>query len=266
MKYKVGDKVKLAEKTTAYTSEKMERLLGKVVTITYVGESYYSFKEDGGEWRWDDRSIEGLAPSEEETALRKIVITSDGKETLARLHDGKKVIASATAKCSPDDEFDFNIGAKLAFERLMEDEDRWRVVDRPARVGDYIRLKTSGGFSFSKPGDILKVCKAARGYVRVLGKDHLRDTHFPYRTWKYLDIEYEVVERVGEKKVEKPEYYNGKVVCVMSEDDSYTVGKVYEFKDGTLVDDQGAVRYRGDLRVKHPDEIVCIYKFIPFIE
>lgn len=51
---------------------------------------------------------------------QKIVITTDGKETLARLYDGEKVILSATAKCNPDDTFDFATGAKLAFERLME--------------------------------------------------------------------------------------------------------------------------------------------------
>lgn len=50
---------------------------------------------------------------------RKIVITSDGTTTLARLYDGKKVIKSAEAKCSPDDTFDFDKGAKIAFERLI---------------------------------------------------------------------------------------------------------------------------------------------------
>ncbi len=52
----------------------------------------------------------------------KIVITSDGVTTLARLYDGKKVIKSAEAKCSPDDEFDFAKGAKLAYARLMGEE------------------------------------------------------------------------------------------------------------------------------------------------
>lgn len=36
---------------------------------------------------------------------------------------GSKVVASASAKCSPDDIFDFNIGAKLAFDRLYEGYD-----------------------------------------------------------------------------------------------------------------------------------------------
>jgi hypothetical protein len=48
----------------------------------------------------------------------KIVITHDGKTTLARLYEDNKVVKSAEAKCSPDDEFDFLVGAKVAFERL----------------------------------------------------------------------------------------------------------------------------------------------------
>ena len=50
----------------------------------------------------------------------KIVITTDGTETLARLYDGNKVIKTTTAKCSPDDNFSFETGAKIAFERLID--------------------------------------------------------------------------------------------------------------------------------------------------
>lgn len=36
---------------------------------------------------------------------------------------GSKVVARASAKCNPDDIFDFNIGAKLALDRLYEGYD-----------------------------------------------------------------------------------------------------------------------------------------------
>ena len=49
----------------------------------------------------------------------KIVITSDGKTTLARLYDGNRVIRRAEAKCSPEDTYDFATGANLAYDRLM---------------------------------------------------------------------------------------------------------------------------------------------------
>ena len=47
-----------------------------------------------------------------------IVITSDGVTTTATRRIGKAVQAIATAKCSPGDTFDFEEGARIAFERL----------------------------------------------------------------------------------------------------------------------------------------------------
>lgn len=49
----------------------------------------------------------------------KIVITTDGKTTTAKMYDGKEVVKTAIAKCSPEDEFDFERGALIAFSRLV---------------------------------------------------------------------------------------------------------------------------------------------------
>lgn len=61
-------------------------------------------------------------------------------------------------------------------------------------------------------------------------------------------------------------YYSGKVVCTCNnaDADSFTVGKIYEFVNGTVVDDDGDVRYKfcplnSILNLK-------IVKFIPLIE
>lgn len=72
---------------------------------------------------------------------RAVVIYPKGLETIALLKEGKKIIKQSSAKCNPTDEFDFNIGAKLAFSRLMGEE--VREVKRPAKVGEWIRV-TSG--------------------------------------------------------------------------------------------------------------------------
>lgn len=48
----------------------------------------------------------------------KIVIRTDGKTTTATHYDGKRVISKKTARCNPDDEFDFMTGAEIAFDRL----------------------------------------------------------------------------------------------------------------------------------------------------
>jgi hypothetical protein len=54
------------------------------------------------------------------TENSKIVITHDGKTTLARRYVNGKVVERAEAKCSPEDKFDFVVGATLAYDRLIE--------------------------------------------------------------------------------------------------------------------------------------------------
>ena len=123
MKYKVGDKVRIVNKwgkgCCQNSSGKMDKWLGKIMTVRYVGKGWYQMVEDrkediGGGWFWTENCIEGLA------CENKIVIISDGEKALARLYDGKKVIKTAIAKCSPDDNFSFETGAKIAFERLID--------------------------------------------------------------------------------------------------------------------------------------------------
>lgn len=54
---------------------------------------------------------------------QKIVVTTDGVTTTARLFSGKELVNSATAKCAPADEFDFKIGAGVAVSRLLNTEE-----------------------------------------------------------------------------------------------------------------------------------------------
>lgn len=125
MKYKVGDRVRIVSKwgegCHQNSKGKMDKWLGKNMTI--IGDVCdglcYKMREDKSEnggygWYWYENSIAWLA------CENKIVITTDGAETLARLYDGNKVIKTATAKCAPDDKFSFETGAKIAFERLFD--------------------------------------------------------------------------------------------------------------------------------------------------
>lgn len=200
---------------------------------------------------------------------QKIVITSDGTETLARLYENGKVVKSATAKCSPEDEFNFNIGAKLAFDRLICEEktsEEWRVVHRHARAGDYIRIKKAS-FSFNEIGDILKVAESHRDYISVKACDHPRGTDaYSDYLWHYLPHYYEVVEHVTAEK--KEEYYNGKVVCVRRGWNKsiplpdITIGKVYTVVDGVLTFDNGTTSFRykslNDLCRGMGHEFICL--------
>lgn len=128
MKYKIGDRVRIItdkSKGGIWNLEGlMDKWLGKIMTIRDIGENYYKMEEDYGEhhngWFWYEEMIDGLANE------RKIVITTDGEITKARLYNGKKLEKTATAKCSPEDEFNFKIGAELAVERLFDtNEDKY---------------------------------------------------------------------------------------------------------------------------------------------
>ena len=129
MKYKVGDKVRIVSEwgkgCCQSLNGKMDKWLGKIMTVRCVDfpRLGYRMVEDaednvGYGWLWTERSIAGLA------CEKKIVITSDGEKTLARLYDGNKIIKTATAKCSPDDKFDFETGATIAFERLFDKHEK----------------------------------------------------------------------------------------------------------------------------------------------
>lgn len=106
-KFKVGDKV-IAKKDNGH----------RVTTngwrgiVTYVGDHYFTAKGPGG--TFDVLKYDGFDLANDQ----KIVITHDGKTTTAKLFENKKCIKTAKAKCSPSDEFDFNVGASIAFERL----------------------------------------------------------------------------------------------------------------------------------------------------
>lgn len=72
-----------------------------------------------------------------------------------------------------------------------------------------------------------------------------------------------------ELKQEPVKLYCGKVICVESNDDSFTVGKAYEFKDGFLMDNQGTTRphyFVGEKIKSLSDEYLkrWPYKFIEF--
>lgn len=163
MKYKVGDKVRV-RKDLCWGSEynnwmvvnAMLEYRGMTVTIVRVDFDHYHIKEEDN-CAWTDEMLEPIC-------TEKIVVTSDGVTTTARKYDGKKVVKETKAVCSKDDTFNFDVGAKLAMERLVAEE--------------------------------------------------------------------------------KPKLYNGKVVCMSSGLYSlgYTKGKIYQFKNGYTVDDDGTTR------------------------
>ena len=129
MKYKIGDKVRVRDDLeigkwysmnnrtfSDFVNSKMITFKGKEVTILADNcFGMYQIKEDNGEYHWTDEMFSGPA-----TSLPKVVITTDGKTTTAKMYEDEKVLKTAKTQCSPEDTFDFAVGAKIAFDRLMK--------------------------------------------------------------------------------------------------------------------------------------------------
>ena len=187
-KFKVGDKVRILDgsKIKSYIGgwvDNMKRHIGEIATIkslclSHGSQNGYCLKEFT--YSWDERGLELVKPE-------KIIIYRNGAEVVAK---NTATGETGVAKCNPADEFDFNTGAKLAFERLINPEP------------------------------------------------------------------------------EKPKYYTGKVVCVASPDEDFTVGKIYTFENGKTQDNEGDYRPVG-YHLKEFEDGCCFtntYKFIPLIE
>ena len=106
---------------------------GNIIEITGIGKGhtiYYKTikgKVDG--YRNFDETSEFahcLVPiTEQSDSTKKIVITTDGKTTTAKMYCGKSCIKVSESRCCPSDAFDFQTGAEIAFNRLFEKSHFW---------------------------------------------------------------------------------------------------------------------------------------------
>lgn len=113
-KFKVGDRVKLdgSEYRLAHYEipQKYAKKIGTVYDQHKSGSNFVEF-DDGARYYAPDYLC--IAINE------KIIIYRNGAEVVAKNTATGK---TGVARCNPADEFDFNTGAKLAFERLTNPE------------------------------------------------------------------------------------------------------------------------------------------------
>ena len=117
-KFKVGDKVRILDgsKIKNYIggwTGGMKRHIGEIATIKSITKcwgtpDYCYCLEEFSYYIWDERGLELVKPE-------KIIIYRNGAEVVAKNTATGK---TGVARCNPADESDFNIGAKLALERL----------------------------------------------------------------------------------------------------------------------------------------------------
>lgn len=134
--FKIGDRVTVTDKS--------DRVYGMTGTIVdYCGGSPLIQFEN-----WDGGHDGFIASKKHERGACWYVSEnafSLATETIVIYRNGNIVTAldkstgkRAEAHCNPADEFDFHVGAKLAFERLTEDKGDKPVEDNEIKVGDMV--------------------------------------------------------------------------------------------------------------------------------
>ena len=242
MKFKKGDKArvkKYKKRPDGWNSEgKMDHLMGKVVEIKYISRTgkcaVYDSKDDR-DWFFEEGDLEPVNET--------IVIYRKGQEVIALdKSTGKKAIA----RCCPEDTFDFETGAKLAFERLTaEPVFKPKIVKQNSyEVGDKVLIKSwdqmakeygvdgvgdiDCRFSFTKSMRV--ICEKVVTITRIRDKGNYAIDDEYYHISNDM-IAGKVVEDTAEEP--KPQLYNGKIIFTKG-DNIFKTGHIYEIKDGRI--------------------------------
>lgn len=191
-KFKVGDKAKVTDSMKTYNTYKdwftenhVKKLLekyviepfnnGTKVTVMAIGKHriedniLVAIKRKNGSISLINET--GLELIESAPQQPKIVITPKKKgKVSAVLFNGDTYVKLANAKCSPDDTYDFNTGAELAFKRLLciegkpQEQPKVREVKRHAKVGEYVKVVDAK----SVPYDSGKPCRKNGDVIRII--------------------------------------------------------------------------------------------------
>ena len=251
-KFKVGDKVRVIEHPVLgkwlFMEDRithnsfvpdMMRLAEQVVTISAIEMDLsgmeYRIEEDGGKWHWVDEMFSGLATEPREF----IVVRRSGSDVIASHKRGDEIVKTAKAKCAPSDEFNFETGAKLAFDRLMGREEP-KPAPQPApkfKVGDRVVTKFGSGTIV----EINHQCGITAYTVEHDKADlRLHDGSWNGECGKHFALSRCSFQTANDLyPAPEPKYYTGKVVCIKNKTFHFQVtlpiGRVFEIKNGELV-------------------------------
>ena len=225
-KYKVGDRVRVLDGTGIPDyfcgwTRGMNRYVGHTFRVlSQTGESFAGYKlDDGGGFTYDERFLE---PAEKK-AKPRIVIYTDKKNpgvVIARDTETGKI---GSAKCSPQDTFDFYTGAELAMKRMIENDPSPK---KKFKIGDYVignRLANVYGITKEKTvwkiySPPLRACLDGEIYVKAdpesISGFYVTDKCFDPYTGPIFD---------------------GEVVCIKAaEFRHFDAGKIYRIKNGVF--------------------------------
>ena len=203
--------------------------------------------------------INDEAEEKERKTNKSIIINTDGyKVVTATLYDENgEQLRKETAKCSPEDVFDFEVGAKLAVERLFEDKERIVVGDKALKVeftryGKEVTAKVlkmdeslRGKNSLASSGEYevfsVEHIEMSKNYLFLRGNEKAHDHDKAYFRFDSITEAKEYIENISEliRKINRERKWNTKVVCVRSKSIFYTKGKIYEVKNGIITNNIG---------------------------
>lgn len=200
-KFYVGDVVKPNKKadenyTITNTSGVREAIVTELRDYTMDIKIIKGSRSVGEVFSVEEKCFDLVRKAKQET----IVIYRNGNSVVAL---DKSTGERAEANCNPADEFDFHVGAKLAFSRLMGEDakpdDGVREVKRKAKIGEYVKVvNAKPAIPSYKNGDIFKVT-----YVTASGcicKNSDGDTGLWHE--EYVVLENYKPEKEPEKKDE----------------------------------------------------------------
>lgn len=213
MKFNVGDIIKGGQGSGCYYGITDERMTKAEVVNVYEGASddikikvlEHNDKQFIGHKFLVRSRYFDLVKRKKEKSRKPIVIYNRGKEVIAvDKNTGKKAIA----RCCPEDTFDFETGAKIAFGRLLSDPN-------DIVIGDTVRVVNTGALYTT---DYKKVIEMAD--EKSIVAKYTYDNNEGYdKGIKKLDGTYKVLNADGEHVLIQKTYkyttkYGGEVLLI----------------------------------------------------
>jgi len=260
-RYKVGDRVIIAESNIegiCGVNLRGKNVVGTISNITNIGSDYPY-------WVTCDEYPGGLYCNVKclayEFKNEKIVITHDGKTTTATLYNGDTKVTT-TARCAPEDDFEFRIGAEIAMARLVD-----KLVYAKFNVVRVVFREGERAYSYKTRQQAAKV---GMEIVVPVGRNNkeLNATVVEIIPGAEYEGEYAISAMKEIDIVEVPKYYSGNVVCTHNGycPTDLTVGKIYTFVDGNCKNNLGGMILSSP--AKNLDDLNrrATFKFIEIVE
>lgn len=153
MNFKVGDRVRVKSASYikkcpyGYTPEMLE-CAGKEMKIRAINCGAYIKLQGIGDYSWSEAELEPIEDwveiEKDEFKINDLTLTRRGRDVSGHVtcNDGKFYVA--TARCSPEDEFDFAKGAKIATDRVLA-----RVEEAREKMREEKRIATMKATKFT---------------------------------------------------------------------------------------------------------------------